>query len=187
MFSKSRLSLYGLAGIAMLFLTGADTSAQTQKPGWGPIPAAPNAPPAAVQPRSSTPAAPAAATAPEPSWPPPPPSSDWYLVRQDFSDCTNSNVNANNPSLIGGSIWVWRLPDGTTNVQVAITAQPNTTYHFFLKCVRQLGDVVTGDEGIGKANFTFPTNTVGNVFAFDVYPEGAPAGNKFQSVQVTMK
>ena len=61
-----------------------------------------------------------------------------------------------------------------------------TTYHFFLKCVRILGDVTTGDEGTGSAMFTFPTNSVGNVFAFDVYQEGAPAGNKLQSMTVRM-
>jgi hypothetical protein len=54
----------------------------------------------------------------------------------------------------------------------------------FLKCVRQLGDIKTQDEGTGSATFEFPTSSVGNVFAFDMYPEGAPAGNKFQSVQV---
>ena len=75
----------------------------------------------------------------------------------------------------------------TTDVKVAMTASPDTTYHVFLKCVRQIGDVTTGDEGTGIDTFSFPTNIVGNVFAFDVYPEGAPLGNKFQSVQVVFK
>jgi hypothetical protein len=112
----------------------------------------------------------------------PPPDS--YLIRQDFSDCTNANVSANDPSKIGGSVWVQRMPDGTTSVKVAFTASPNTTYHFFLKCVHLLVDIRTGDEGIGEAQTSFRTNEAGNVFAFDMYPEGAPAGNKFQSVQV---
>ena len=31
-------------------------------------------------------------------------------------------------------------------------------------------------------SFSFPTNlTNGNVYAFDIYPEGASLGNKFQS------
>jgi hypothetical protein len=81
-------------------------------------------------------------------------------------------------------VWVVRNPDATTSVKIAMTVQPDTTYHFFLKCVRLLGDIKTDDEGIGEATFTFQTNSVGGVFAFDMYPEGAPAGNKFQSVQV---
>jgi hypothetical protein len=106
------------------------------------------------------------------------------MVRQDQSDCTNSDVNGNDPSRIGGTAWVVRQPDGKTAVKVAITALPNTVYHFYLKCVRQLGDIKTQDEGEGIATFEFPTNTTGAIYAFDMYPEGAPPGNKFQSVQV---
>lgn len=107
-----------------------------------------------------------------------------WLVRQDQSDCSNSNVSSSDPSLDKGTAWVSRGTDGITRVKVAITVSPNTTYHFFLKCVRLLGDIKTFDEGEGYAAFEFPTNSVGNVYAFDMYPEGAPAGNKFQSVQV---
>jgi hypothetical protein len=107
-----------------------------------------------------------------------------YMVRQDFSDCSNGNVSDANPSLIGGSVVLVRDPNGTTHVKVGITAQHNTTYHFFLKCVRILGDVITGEEGVGENTFDFPTNSVGEVYAFDMYPEGAPAGNKYQSMQV---
>ena len=77
-----------------------------------------------------------------------------------------------------------RGSDGNTTVKVAMTASPDTTYHFFLKCVRQLGDITTGDEGTGFGNFTFQTNEVGATYGFDMYPEGAPPGNKFQSVTV---
>jgi hypothetical protein len=112
------------------------------------------------------------------------PMVEAFLIRQDSSDCTNSNVNANDPSRIGGTTWVVRNPDGNTSVKVAITATPNTVYHFFLKCVKILGDIKTEDEGEAIAIFEFPTNSVGSVFAFDMYPEGAPAGNKFQSIQV---
>ena len=66
----------------------------------------------------------------------------------------------------------------------SITAKPNTTYHFFLKCIRLLGDIKTWDEGEGQAEFSFSNGESGNVFAFDMYPEGAPPGNKYQSVQV---
>jgi hypothetical protein len=65
-----------------------------------------------------------------------------------------------------------------------MTVSPDTTYHFFLKCVRQLGDIKTGDEGTGFATFTFPTNSVGSAYGFDMYPEGAHPGNKFQSATV---
>ena len=106
------------------------------------------------------------------------------LVRQDFSNCTNDDVNDGGGRLTSGTLWLVRNPDGTTGVKVAMTVAPDTTYHFFLKCVRQLGDIKTDDEGIGEALFSFPTSSVGNVFAFDMYPEGAPAGNKFQSVKV---
>jgi hypothetical protein len=106
------------------------------------------------------------------------------MIRQDQSDCTNANVSANDPSRIGGAVWLVRQPDGNTSVKVAITASPNTVYHFYLKCVRQLGDITTQDEGEGSAVFTFRTNETGAVFGFDMYPEGAPLGNKFQSTQV---
>jgi hypothetical protein len=104
------------------------------------------------------------------------------LVLQDFSDCTNSDVSDKNGEQ--GQVAVVRNGDGTTSVKIAMTVKPDTTYHFFLKCVRQLGDIKTDDEGIGEALFTFPTNSVGQVFAFDMYPEGAPSGNKYQSVHV---
>ena len=120
----------------------------------------------------------------DPSQAPGGPTVEVSMVRQDQSDCTNSDVNGNDPSRIGGTAWIVRQADGNTAVKVAITASPNTVYHFFLKCVRQLGDIKTQDEGEGIATFEFPTNTTGAVYAFDMYPEGAPPGNKFQSVQV---
>ncbi len=109
---------------------------------------------------------------------------DVRLVRQDFSDCLNSTVpNVEGPK-VAGSISVIRGSDGNTTVNVALRGTPNTTYHFYLKCVRQLGDLTTGADGAATATFSFPTTTAGNVYAFDSYPEGAPAGNKFQSAQV---
>ena len=116
--------------------------------------------------------------------PPPDPTIEVSMVRQDKSDCTNANVNTSNPSLVGGTAWVVRLPNGTTSVKVGITAQPNTKYQFFLKCVKSLGIITTADEGEGEATFDFPTNSVGSVYGFDMYPDGAPPGNVYQSVQV---
>jgi hypothetical protein len=107
-----------------------------------------------------------------------------YLIRQDFSDCNNSNVSANNPSLIGGAIWVLRQSNGSTTAKVGITATPDTTYNLFHKCVGQIGVITTGDEGVGEAVFTFQTNP--GILTFDMYPNGAPAGNKFQSVPINV-
>jgi len=106
------------------------------------------------------------------------------LVKQDQSDCEDSNVSDQPPNVVGGTAYVLRSADGNTTVKVGITAKPNTTYHFHLKCVRRLGDITTYDEGAGEGLFTFKTNEVGNEFAFDMYPEGAPPGNKYQSVKV---
>ena len=88
------------------------------------------------------------------------------LVLQDFSDCTNSNVSDKDGEQ--GQVAVVLNSDDTTSVKIAMTVKPDTTFHFFLKCVRQLGDIKTDDEGIGEALFTFPTNSTGPVFAFDM-------------------
>lgn len=109
------------------------------------------------------------------------------LVLQDFSDCQNGNVSDPSGMLTKGTAWIVKNADSSLNIKVGITLVPNTTYHFFLKCVRLLGDITTGDEGTGNAVFTVPANTVGNVFAFDSYPEGAPAGNKMQSMTVRLQ
>ncbi len=42
------------------------------------------------------------------------------------------------------------------------------------------------EDGAGAGIFTIPSGGVGQVFAFDMYPNGAPAGNKFQSIQVKL-
>lgn len=110
-----------------------------------------------------------------------------YLVRQDKSDCTNSDVPNVNSPLVAGNVWVTRLRDGNTSVKVAMTAKPSTTYHFFLKCVRQLADIKTDEEGVANVSLVFPTNLVGAAYAFDMYPEGAPAGSRFQSAQVSFQ
>jgi carbonic anhydrase len=107
------------------------------------------------------------------------------LVRQDFSDCSNGDVVANNPALIGGAVTTTRSPAGSTDVAVKlIRGTPNTTYHFYLKCLWQLGDIRTGADGTGSATFSFAAGSTGTTYAFDMYPEGAPAGNKYQSVRV---
>jgi hypothetical protein len=110
-----------------------------------------------------------------------------YLVRQDQSDCTNSDVANTDSPLVAGNVWVKRLNDGNTGIKIAMTAKPNTTYHFFLKCVRKLAEITTDDEGVANVSMNVPTAATGDSFAFDMYPEGAPAGNKFQSAPVSFK
>ena len=113
------------------------------------------------------------------------PKRNVSLIQQDQSDCTNTTVKDDPNRTRGGEISVTRNTNGSTTVKVAMTATPDTTYHFYLKCVRQLGDIKTDDEGTGEAVFSFQTSeTTGGVFAFDMYPEGAPSGNKFQSLTV---
>ena len=107
------------------------------------------------------------------------------LIRQDFSDCNNSTVNADNPSLIGGDISVLRQSNGATTAKVGITATADTTYNLYHKCVGQIGAITTGDEGVGLGVFTFQTNP--GILTFDMYPNGAPAGNKFQSVPINVQ
>ena len=109
------------------------------------------------------------------------------LVRQDHSDCTNADVTARDTELVGGTMAVQRTSSGSGNVRVNLGAQPNTTYHVFLKCVRLLGDFTTDTDGFGSAMFRFNSGETGEIFAFEVYPEGAPAGSKYQSVQVNFR
>ena len=107
--------------------------------------------------------------------PPDPNQKQVFLIRKDTAECSGSDV----PNVV-----VTRLRDGTTRAEVAMTAKPNTTYQFSLKCVRRLGDITTDDEGVAIVSFTYPTNSVGNTYAFEMHPEGAPPGNRYQSAQV---
>ncbi|HTV26501.1 MAG TPA: hypothetical protein VMF32_01835 [Xanthobacteraceae bacterium] len=126
----------------------------------------------------------ASGTGKPPEPPQPSQGTETFLIRQDFSDCQNSNVNAGNPSLIGGTVFVQRQSNGTTVAKVAITGTANTTYTIFHKCVGTLGTIVTQDEDEGSGTFQFQTNP--GILTFDMYPNGAPSGNKFQSVPITL-
>lgn len=109
------------------------------------------------------------------------------MVRQDASDCSGRDVpNVDSPS-VGGTIWATRLFDGNTGVKVAMTAKPNTTYRISLKCVRPIGEVKTDDEGIANLSLVFPTNLVGAEYSFELAPEGAPAGSRYQSAQISFQ
>ena len=110
-----------------------------------------------------------------------------YLVKQDFSDCVNSDVKPAQPAVVGGEAKVTLRDGGKTEVNVRLTkVAPNTTYHLFLKCHYILGDIKTDSTGRGNNTFSFPSSDSGPVFAFDMYPDGAPAGNKYQAVQVNL-
>ena len=114
-----------------------------------------------------------------------PPTTSVALVRQDFSDCLNSTVSASSAS-VGGHVTITQASPNYT-VQVNLTnGTPRTTYHFFLKCKYILGDLTTDANGVGTGNFHFPIADVQNSWAFDMYPDGAPLGNKFQSEPVHM-
>jgi hypothetical protein len=109
------------------------------------------------------------------------------LVRQDFSDCKNDDVSGADRWHVVGQVNVLRLHNGKLLAQVGLLrGRPVTTYQFFLKCGYKLGVLRTNKQGAGGASFEFPSDAAGNVFAFDMYPVGAPLGNKFQSVQMTL-
>jgi hypothetical protein len=111
-----------------------------------------------------------------------------HFVKKDYSDCNNSDVSAAPPAEVGGEATVTRRNDGKTVVDVRLTnVAPTTTYHLFLKCQYILGDIKTDSTGKGNDSFSFPTGNTAPVFAFDMYPEGAPLGNKYQSVRVTFR
>jgi hypothetical protein len=107
-----------------------------------------------------------------------------YLVRQDSSDCQNSTVKADDPDVISGAVEVAKASDGTVQLKVGITATPNTTYNFYLKCVRVLGTIQTSSEGSGMETFSLRPGETHPVLAFDMYPDGAPPGNKYQGTAV---
>jgi len=109
------------------------------------------------------------------------------LVRQDYGSCTSDDVSANDPAAIGGSVTVFRRSNGATEVLAHLAGKtaPNTTYEFYLKCVRKLGTIRTDGNGRGDGSFDFPPNAAGSALAFDMYPEGAPSGNRYQSLPVS--
>jgi hypothetical protein len=107
------------------------------------------------------------------------------LVRQDQSDCGNTNVSDSDPSRVGGNVMIVQTAAGATTAIVQITSgTANTSYNFYWKCQRGLGAVQTDASGAGTASFAFQT-TPGATLTFDMYPDGAPSGNKFQSVRIT--
>jgi hypothetical protein len=118
--------------------------------------------------------------------PPPPAVGTAILVRRDFSDCGNSDVTAARGAEHGGTVTVLRQPSSFSATVTLDHGTPDTSYHFFLKCVAYLGNVVTDASGRGTATFEFASSLVGSRIAFDMYPPGAPRGNKFLSTPLTI-
>jgi hypothetical protein len=110
-----------------------------------------------------------------------------FLVRQDKSECSGSDVANNASPSVVGTIWAARLGNGNTDVKVAITAKAHTTYRASIKCVRPLGDVATDDDGVANVTFTFPTNLAGPVYSFELAAEGPSSGDRFQSGQIDFR
>ena len=107
------------------------------------------------------------------------------LVRQDEGSCTNDNVADTGSAVLAGSATVSPETSTTTTAALRLAgATPNTSYHVYLKCFRQLGMMRTDANGNAGRTFDFPTDAVGAVIAFEIFPEGAPPGTKLQSLAV---
>jgi hypothetical protein len=107
------------------------------------------------------------------------------LVRQDEGSCTNDNVADTGPAVLAGSATVSHETSTTSTAAIRLAGDtPNTNYHVYLKCFRQLGMIRTDAAGNAGRTFDFPTDAVGAVIAFEISPEGAPPGTKLQSLPV---
>ena len=106
------------------------------------------------------------------------------LVRQDEGSCTNDNVADTGSAVLAGSATV--SPETSMTYMAAIRlagTTPNTSYHVYLKCFRQLGMIRTDAGGNAGRTFDFPADAGGPVIAFELSPEGVPPG-KLQSLAV---
>src|SRR6202040_3501386 len=107
------------------------------------------------------------------------------LVRQDEGSCTNDNVADSSSAVLAGSATVSRETSTTSTAAIRLAGTtPNTSYHVYLKCFRQLGMIRTDAAGNAGRTFEFPTDAVGSVIAFEIFPEGAPPGTKLQSLAI---
>ncbi|MGH6794351.1 MAG: hypothetical protein ACREDD_05030 [Methylocella sp.] len=105
------------------------------------------------------------------------------LVHQDEGSCTNDKVGDTGSAV--GSVTVSPETSTTTTAAIRLAGvSPNTSYRIFLKCFRQLGTVRTDASGNAGRTVEFPTDAVGAVYAFEIFPEGAPPGSKLQSLAI---
>ncbi len=107
------------------------------------------------------------------------------LVRQDSSSCTNDDVDAAEPAVLGGSVTIYRVSSRASgaNMHLSGATAPDTTYAVFVKCGERLGTLVTDAKGGADRTFNFPLAGAGSAIAFELVPEGG-AGGKLQSVKV---
>jgi len=107
------------------------------------------------------------------------------LVRQDEGSCTNDTVADSGSAVLAGSATVSPETSATSTAAIRVVgATPNTSYHVYLKCFRQLGMIRTDGSGNAGRTFDFPTDAVGPVIAFELTPDGAPPGPKLQSLAI---
>jgi len=106
------------------------------------------------------------------------------LVRQDSQSCTNDDVSAAEPAVLGGSVTIYRVSSRASGANMhLIGGTPDTTYAVYVKCGERLGTFKTDANGRADRTFNFPLAGVGSTTAFEVVPEGG-AGPKLQSVKV---
>ena len=89
--------------------------------------------------------------------------------------------------LVGGNIWADPAARRQHQREGGDDREAEHDLPLLSQCVRQLTDITTDDEGVANVSLVFPTNLVGAVYGFDMYPEGAPAGNKYQSAQISFR
>jgi hypothetical protein len=106
------------------------------------------------------------------------------LVKQDEGSCGNENVVDSGTGPVAGSVTIARSTNETSSAGVRLSGlAPNTSYRILLKCVRQLGTLRTDADGNGGRTVDFLNDTAGDVYAFEVAPEGDPKpGTKYQSL-----
>ncbi|MGH6835041.1 MAG: hypothetical protein ACREC9_05715 [Methylocella sp.] len=105
------------------------------------------------------------------------------LVRQDEGSCTNDKVGDTDSAAVAGSVTVSFETSSTSTAAIRLAGvSPNTSYRIFLKCFRQLGTLRTDASGNAGRTVDFPTDAAQAVYAFEIFPEGAPAGSKLQSL-----
>lgn len=108
------------------------------------------------------------------------------LVRQDSSSCTNDDVSAAEPAVLGGSVTIYRVSSRASGASMHLVGgAPDTTYAVFVKCGERLGTMKTDTQGRADRTFNFPLAGAGSVVAFEVVPEGGAASGKLQSVKIT--
>jgi len=105
------------------------------------------------------------------------------LVRQDEGSCANENVVDNGSAIVAGSVTIAHATEESSTAGIRLVGlAPNTSYRILLKCVRQLGTVRTDADGNAGRTVDFRNSIAGDVYAFEIAPEGDQPGIKLQSL-----